>query len=331
MKSASTQAKVLPRRSLPLALLLSALPLLAAAQPYPAKPLRLVVAFPPGGGADVVARAVATKMSEPLGQPVVVENRGGASGNIGTDAVAKSAPDGYTLLLGTAANVINTAGGLKLNHDFLRDFAPVVLFVKNQNVLVAHPSVPAANAKELIALARAKPGALNYGSYGNGSSSHLAGELFRQLAQVSVTHVPYKGAAPAITDLIAGQVQLVFADVAVALQHIRAGKLRAMALGSPKRFEGLADVPTFEESGLTGYEAGGFLGLMAPAGTPPAIVSRLNDAAVKSLAANDLRERLIGLGATPIGGTPAEFGVYLKAEIDKWTRVIKAGGISLDQ
>jgi len=305
------------------------------AQTFPTRPVRLVVAFPPGGGADVVARTVGAKMIDVLGQNVIVDNRAGASGNIGTDAVAKSTADGYTLLLGTAANVINSAaaslGGAKLNHDFLKDFAPVILLVKNQNVLVAHPSVPAKTVPELIVLARSKPGALNFGSYGTGSSSHLAGELFRQMAQVNITHVPYKGAAPAVNDLLAGQVQLVFADVAVVLQHVRAGKLRAIALGSPKRFEGLPEVPTFDESGLPGYEAGGFLGIMTPVGAPPDAVSRLHDSAAKALAAPDVRERLIAIGATPIGGTPAEFGTYLRAEVDKWARVIKTGNISLEQ
>ncbi|MGI8895471.1 MAG: tripartite tricarboxylate transporter substrate binding protein [Casimicrobiaceae bacterium] len=296
---------------------------------YPNKPVHLVVGFPPGGGADVVARAVAAKMSEQLGQPIVVENRAGASGNIGADAVVKSPADGYMVYLATASNAISAGaaanGSLKLNYELLKDFMPVLLLVRNQNVLVANPSVSVSNARDLIALARSKPGVLNFGSYGTGSSSHLAGELFRQMAGVNLTHIPYKGAAPLVTDLLGGQVELGFVDVAVVLPHIRSGKLKAIAIGSTRRFEGLPDVPTFEESGVPGYEASGWLGLMVPAGTPSEAVSRLRDAAVKSLAAPDLRERLTSLGVTPAPDT--EFSAFLRAEIGKWRQVLRVGGI----
>jgi len=317
-----------------LSLLFTALSCVAFAQSaaYPSKPVHIVVGFPPGGGADVVARAVAGKMNEFLGQPVIVENRAGASGNIGAEAVAKSPPDGYMVYLATASNGISAGGvangNLKLNYDIQKDLVPVVLLVRNQNVLVTNASVPVSNVRELIGLARSKPGALNFGSYGTGSSSHLAGELFRQMAGVDITHIPYKGAAPLVTDLLGGQVELGFVDVAVVLPHIRSGKLKAIAIGSTRRFDGLPNVPTFEESGVAGYEASGWLGLMVPAGTPAEAITRLRDAAQKALAAPDLRERLTGLGVTPAAGTSEEFAAFLRSEIAKWTQVLRVGGIT---
>ncbi len=300
------------------------------AQGFPAKPVHIVVPFPPGGGTDVVARAVAPTMSEALGQPVIVENRAGAGGNIGTDAVAKAAPDGYTLLVASAATAINNTLAKNISWQVTRDFAPVALLVINQSLLVAHPSVPASSVKELVALAKAKPGQVSYGSYGNGSSAHLIGELFKMMAGVDLLHVPYKGAAPAVNDLLGGQVNLVFADVAAVLPHVKSGKLKPLGIGSSRRFDGLPDVPTISEAGVAGFEAGGFLGLVAPAGTPPAAVSALNGAVLKSLHSPKVRESLVALATVPMGGTPEDFGRHLRAEVEKWARVIRAGNVKVD-
>ena len=299
----------------------------ALAQSYPSKPVRVVVPFPPGGGTDIVARTVTPRMAEILGQPFIIENRAGAGGNIGTEAAAKSPADGYTLLVASASTAINTTLIPNLPWDLSRDFAPVVLMVVNNHLLAAHPSLPANNVQELLALARAKPGYITYASYGPGSSAHLTAELFKLMAGVDLLHVPYKGAAPAVNDLLGGQVHIMFADVAALLPHIKSGKLKALGIGATKRFEGLPDVPTIAESGVPGFEAGGFLGLVAPAGTPPAVINALNAAAQKSLAMPDVRERLIALASPPVGGTPEQFGQHIKREMDKWARVIRAANI----
>jgi tripartite-type tricarboxylate transporter receptor subunit TctC len=299
----------------------------ALAQSYPAKPIRVIVPFPPGGGTDIVARTVTPKMAEILGQPFVIENRAGAGGNIGTELVAKAPADGYTLLVASASSAINTTLVPNLSWDLSRDFAPVVLLVVNNHLLAAHPSVPANNVQELLALARAKPGQVTYASYGSGSSAHLTAELFKLMTGVDLLHVPYKGAAPAVNDLLGGQVNIIFADVAAMLSHIKSGKLKALGIGSLKRFEGLPDVPTIAESGVPGFEAGGFLGLVAPAGTPRAVINALNAAGQKSLAMPDVRDRLLALASPPVGGTPEQFGQHVKREIDKWARVIRAANI----
>ncbi|OGA86858.1 MAG: hypothetical protein A3G27_16470 [Betaproteobacteria bacterium RIFCSPLOWO2_12_FULL_66_14] len=300
------------------------------AQTFPAKPVRIVVPFPPGGGTDVVARTVAPKMQELLGQTVLVENRAGAGGNIGTDFVAKSPADGYTLLVASAATAINNTLAKNISWELTRDFAPVVLLVLNQSLLAAHPSVPVANVRELIALAKAKPGHVTFASYGNGSSAHLIGELFKMMAGVDLLHVPYKGAAPAVNDLLGGQVNILFADVAAILPHAKAGKVRPLGIGSAKRFGGLPEVPTIAEAGVPGFEGGGFLGLVAPAGTPRDVINTLNAAAVKSLAMPDVNERLNALASPPVGESPEHFGRHLRSEIDKWARVIRAGNIKVD-
>ena len=297
------------------------------AQSFPSKPIRVVVPFPPGGGTDIVARTVTPKMAQILGEPFVIENRAGAGGNIGTEGVAKSPADGYTLLVASASTAINTTLIPNLPWDFSRDFAPVVLMVVNNHLLAAHPSVPASNVQELLALARAKPGAITYASYGPGSSAHLTAELFKLMAHVDLLHVPYKGAAPAVNDLLGGQVNIMFADVAALLPHLKSGKLKALGIASAKRFEGLPEVPTIAESGVPGFEAGGFPGLIAPAGTPPAVINALNAAGQKSLAMPDVRERLLALASPPVGGTPEQFGQHIKREIDKWARVIRAANI----
>ena len=299
----------------------------ALAQTYPSKPIRVVVPFPPGGGTDIVARTVTPKMAEILGQPFIIDNRAGAGGNIGTEQVAKSPADGYTLLVASASSAINTTLVPNLSWELSRDFAPVILMVVNNHLLAAHPSVPANNVAELLALARSKPGSITYASYGPGSSAHLTAELFKLMAHVDLLHVPYKGAAPAVNDLLGGQVNIIFADVAALLPHIKSGKLKALGIGSTRRFEGLPDVPTIAESGVPGFEAGGFLGLVAPAGTPAAVINALNAAGQKSLAMPDVRERLLSLASPPVGGTPGEFGQYMKREIDKWARVIRAANI----
>ena len=303
----------------------------AQAPAYPARPVHIVVGFPPGGGADVVARSVAARMGEFVGQPVLVENRAGASGNIAAAAVAKSAPDGYLVYLATASNAINAGaalnGSLKLDYDVQKDLRPVVLLVRNQNVLVANPALPAANLRELINLARNQPGKLNFGVMA--PSSQLAGELLRQMAGISIVDILYKGAAPVVTDLVGGQVELAILDVVAALPHIRSGKLRALAVTSGRRFEGLPDVPTIAEAGVAGYEAIGWLGLMVPAATPNDVVARLRDAATRALAGGEIRERLAGLAVTPAAGGSDEFGAFLRSEIEKWARVLRTGGIVL--
>jgi len=299
----------------------------ALAQSFPSKPIRVVVPFPPGGGTDIVARTVTPKMAEILGQPFIIENRAGAGGNIGTEAAAKSPADGYTLLVASASTAINTTLIPNLPWDLSHDFAPVVLLVVNNHLLAAHPSLPANNVQELLVLARAKPGYITYASYGPGSSAHLTAELFKLMAGVDLLHVPYKGAAPAVNDLLGGQVNIMFADVAALLPHIKSGKLKALGIAATKRFEGLPDAPTIAESGVPGFEAGGFLGLVAPAGTPLAVINALNAAAQKSLAMPDVRERLIALASPPVGGTPEQLGRHIKREIDKWARVIRAANI----
>jgi tripartite-type tricarboxylate transporter receptor subunit TctC len=302
----------------------------ALAQNFPNKPIRIIVPFPPGGGTDVVARTVAPKMQDLLGQPVLVENRAGAGGNIGTEAVAKSPADGYTLLVASAATAINNTLTKNLSWELTKDFSPVVLLVLNQSLLAAHPSVPVLNVRELIALAKAKPGQVSFASYGNGSSAHLIGELFKMMAGVDLLHIPYKGAAPAVNDLLGGQVNILFADVAAILPHAKAGKVKPLGIGSAKRFGGLPDVPTIAEAGVPGFEGGGFLGLVAPAGTPRDAIATLNAAAVKTLAVPEISERLNGLASPPVGESPEYFGRHLRAEIDKWAKVIRAGNVKSD-
>jgi tripartite-type tricarboxylate transporter receptor subunit TctC len=298
---------------------------------FPNRPVRIVVGFPAGGGADVVARAVADKFNEILGQPGMVENRAGASGNIAADYVARSLADGHTLYLATASNSINTAaaitGSMKLSYDLQKDLRPVVMLVRNQNVLVANPKLPVSNLRELIELAKSEPGKLNFGVMT--AASQLAGELFRQMAKVDIVDIPYKGAAPVVTDLLGGQVELAILDVAVALPQLRAGTLKALAVTSTERFDGLPDVPTFAEAGVPGYEATGWLGLMAPEGTPPAVVSRLREAATKALAYPDVAARLSQFGVTPAAGSSEEFAEFLRADVNKWTKVLRVGNIRL--
>jgi tripartite-type tricarboxylate transporter receptor subunit TctC len=299
----------------------------AFAQSYPTKPIRMIVAYPPGGGTDIVGRMVAQKLSENFGQTVVIDNRGGAAGNIGSEIAARSAPDGYTVLMGNVApNAINVSLYAKLAYDPVRDFAPVSLVASTPNVLVVQPSLAVKTVGDLVALAKAKPGTLNYPSAGLGSSSHLAGELFDSIAAVKMVHIPYKGGGPALTDLLGGQVQLMFATLPAAMPHVKSGKLRAIAVTSAKRSQALPELPTIGET-LKGYEASTWYGLLAPAGVPRAVVIALNAQIVKILGVAETQGRLLAQGFEPVGGAPEEFGAYIKSEIAKWARVIKAAGI----
>ncbi|HEY6720356.1 MAG TPA: tripartite tricarboxylate transporter substrate binding protein [Burkholderiales bacterium] len=300
----------------------------AQAQGYPAKPIRMIVAYPPGGGTDIVGRMVAQKLSEALGYSVVVENRGGASGNIGTELAARAAPDGYTILMGNVApNAINVSLFKSLPFDPVADFAPVSLVASTPNILVVHPSTPVRAVKELVALAKAKPGTLNFASAGVGSSSHLAGELFRILAGADIVHVPYKGAGPAMVDVLSGQVQLYFATMPAAMPHVKSGRLAPVAVTSAMRSQILPDLPTIAQSGVPGYEASTWYGVLVPAHTPGAAIARLHENIARILAVPETRERLADQGFEPIGNSPEEFGAYIKSEIAKWSKVIGDAGI----
>jgi tripartite-type tricarboxylate transporter receptor subunit TctC len=306
--------------------------LLANAQaPYPNKPIRLVVPFPAGGTTDILARAAAQRLTETTGQPVVVDNRPGAGGNIGAELVAKSAPDGYTLLMGTVGtHAINASLYARMPFDHMRDFAPVILVAGVPNVLVVNPSVPANSVQELIAYGKANPGKLNFASSGSGTSIHLAGELFKTMSGVQMTHVPYKGSAPALADLIGGQVQLMFDNLPSALPQIKAGKLRALAVTSAQRSAALPDVPTVAEGGLPGFDATSWFGILAPAGTPKDIIAKLNGEVAKWLASAEAKEKLASQGAIAAGQSPEDFTRHIAAETAKWQKVVKDSGAKVD-
>jgi len=298
----------------------------AFAQTYPDRPVRMVVPYAAGGGVDIVARAVGQELGKRLGQPVLVENRTGAGSNIGSDFVAKAAPDGYTLLMASPANAINVSLYKSMPYDTRRDLAPVALVGAVPSVLVANPAFPANTVGELVSLAKAKPGGLSYGSGGNGTSEHLAAEMFKSLAGVDILHVPYKGGANAMTDVIGGQISLMFTNMLGAMPHIRSGKLKALGIADSRRSPSLPEVPTFAEAGIKDLEVSVWWGVMAPAATPAAVVARLNRDIVASLEAPELRARLDTMGARIIGGTPAQFGAFLAGEIDRWGRAVKASG-----
>jgi tripartite-type tricarboxylate transporter receptor subunit TctC len=302
----------------------------ALAQEYPAKPIRLVVPFPPGGGTDFMARAVMQKVGESLGGTVVVENRGGAGSSIGTEIVAHSPGDGYTLLIVSGAHAINPSIYPKLPYDSVRDFAPVTMFVSGPQLLVVHPSVPAKSVKDLVALAKARPGEITYASAGIGTPPHLAGELFKTMAHVNIVHVPYKGNGTAYIDLIGGHVSVMFPNVATATAHVRAGRLRALAVTTKIRTPVAPDLPTIAESGVPGYEVSSWYGLLAPAGTPAAIVSRLQSEVAKVMRSPDISQKLTSQGLDIVGSTPDEFAALIKAEIAKWAKVAKASGARVD-
>lgn len=300
----------------------------AAAQSYPAKPVRIVVPFAAGGGTDIVARALGAKLGEALGQTFIVENRAGAAGAIGAEFAAKSAPDGYTLLMGSSGPIVlNPSLQAKLSYDPLRDFTPVALITTMPFLTVVHPSLPVRSVKELIAFAQARPGQLNYASPGSGSSTHLATELFKAMARVDIVHVAYKGVAPATTDLISGQVQMLTGDLNTLTPHVKSGRMRPLAVTGAKRSSVMPDLPTIAEAGVPGYEASGWFGMLAPAGTLPQIVRRLNGEIVNALASEDLRVRLAGLGGEVAGGTPEQFGDHLRREIAKWSKIIRTLGL----
>jgi len=300
----------------------------AAAQGYPTKAIRMIVPFPPGGPNDILGRVVAQKLTEQLGQQVVIDNRGGAGGTIGAELAARAVPDGYTLLLGgTASLSINPGLHRKLPYDPLKDFAPVSLVGTAPSILVTHPSLPVKAVRDVIALARAKPGQLNFASAGIGTPPHLAGELFKSMAGVDMVHVPYKGGGPALVDLIAGQVNMYFSGISAALPLVKDGKLRGIAVTSAKRTALMPDTPTIAESGLPGYEVGNWYAIVAPAATPKAIVMRLNHEIVTALAVQDVKKRFVELAADPVGSTPEELLKYNRSEIAKWAKVIKSAGI----
>jgi tripartite-type tricarboxylate transporter receptor subunit TctC len=314
-----------------LAIALAAPALAAQAQAYPNKPIRLVCPFPPGGAVDIASRAVAHELSQILGQPVTVDNRPGAGGNIGAEITAKSPPDGYTLLMTTSGIMaINPALYSKLAFDPLKDFAPVSMVVSLNNVLVVNPSVPAKSVQDVIALAKAQPGKLTYASSGNGTSIHLSGELFKSMTGVDMLHIPYKGSSPAVTDLLGGQVNMMFDNIPSSLPHIKAGKLRALAVTGAKRSPLLPDLPTIAEAGVPGYDSYVWFGMVAPAGTPPDVIARLNAALAKAATTPSFRDRLTEQGYDVLSSTPAQMTDSIRSEMAKWSKIVKASGAKVD-
>ena len=303
---------------------------LALAQSYPTRQVRIVVPFPPGGTTDILARTIGARLSAPLGQPVVIENRPGAGGNIAADHVAKSAPDGYTLIMGTSSLAISQSLYKKLTYDLVQDFAPITQAVNYTNLLVVHPSAGVKSVDELLKLARAKPGSLSYGTAGNGTPPHMTGELFKAYTSVNIVHIPYKGGAPAIADLIAGQIPMMFDNVPPLLPHVRAGKIQALAVTSLARIAVLPDVPTLHELGLKDFDAVGWNGLLAPAGTPRDIVARLNTEVVRVLRIPEVRDQLTSQGADIVGNSPEQFAAWIRAEVKKWAEVVKVSGAKID-
>ena len=301
-----------------------------SAQTYPTKPVRFIVPYAPGGGADVMARIVAPRLGAALGQQIIIDNRGGAGGNIGSEAGAKAPPDGYTLLLGAAALTINVSLYSRLNFDPVKDLTPIALLAKSPNIVVVHPSLPVASVKDLIALARARPGQLNYASAGSGTTPHLAAELFKTMAKVQIVHVPYNGTSPAMVALMAGEVTLALAPALPVLPHVQSGRLRALAITSVTRMPSLPNLPTVSEAALPGFESAQWYGVLVPAGTPAAIVSRLNAEIVKIMRLPDVNEQMTRQGSIVVGSTPEEFSAYIRAEIDKWAKVVKASGAKVE-
>jgi tripartite-type tricarboxylate transporter receptor subunit TctC len=297
----------------------------AHAQSYPVKPIRLVVGFTPGGGVDINARLLSPKLHEYLGQNVIVENRPGAGTNIANEFVARSAPDGYTLLINTAAIVINLSLYKKVNYE-AKDFVPVSMFSQSPNILTVHPSLPVKNVKDLVALAKAKPGAMNFSSAGSGTTQHLTGELFKLRTGTKIVHVPYKGSAPSLTALLGGEVEMTFANIPAISSHVKSKRLRALANAGSKRANQMPDLPTLKESGINGVEVVVWYGIFAPAATPRETVSALSGAIAKAARSPDVRERLLGQGAEPVGNTPEEFAKLYREELARWAEVVKVSG-----
>lgn len=302
----------------------------AHAQNYPTKPIRMVVPSVAGGILDTVARTVAGKLSERLGQQVIIDNRPGAGSTIGSDIVAKSAPDGYTIAMVATSHAINPGVYSKLPYDTLKDFAPITHGVNLTNALVVHPSLPVNNVKELIALAKSQPGKLTFGSAGNGQSNHLSGELLKIMAGIDMTHVPYKGSAPALTDVLAGNISMMFVDILSALPHVKAGKLRLLAVTGFKRSAAVPEYPTVDESGVQGFNGNSWLGLVGRAGTPKEIIAKLSAETTKILQSPEVRERFLAQGVETVGGTPEQYQAFIEAEIPRWARAAKASGAKVD-
>jgi len=303
----------------------------AIAQSWPARPVRLISPFAPGGGADITSRAVAQKLTGLLGQQVIVDNRGGAGGMLGVDLAAKSPADGYTLVMGTIGPIaINPSLLSKMPYDPIRDLAPISQAAVAVNVLVVHPSLPVKSVKEFIALAKSRPKDLNYGSSGSGAADHLAGELFNAMVKVKMTHVPYKGGAPAMLDLVGGNVQLVFSTLSTATAAIEGNRVRALAVAGSQRFAGMPDLPTMSEAGLKGFEVNNWYGLFAPAGTPKDIITRVSADAGKALSMADVKKRLMEAGIIAESSSPEAFAAYIRAETDKWGKVIRDANIKAD-
>ncbi|HZN23683.1 MAG TPA: tripartite tricarboxylate transporter substrate binding protein [Burkholderiales bacterium] len=315
-----------------LALVVAALPYTSsAADAYPTKPVRFVVTFPPGGPTDTIVRLIGQRLTDLWGHPMILDNRGGAGGIVGTEIVARAAPDGYSFLVGTAGGMtINPALQPKLSYDPFRDFAPVGMLVNNPQILVAHPSIAAKNVKELVALAKSKPGQLNFASAGTGTATHLGLELLKLTTGMDAVHVPYKGGAPAVTDLMAGQVQLLWVSIPSVLPHVKAGRLRAVAVSTSKRSASAPDIPTVAESGYPGFEYSNWNALFAPAKTSPTVVKQVNAAIVKILSETDVAQKLIAIGADPAPGTPEDLARYMRADNERWKKVIRTAGIKPD-
>jgi tripartite-type tricarboxylate transporter receptor subunit TctC len=303
----------------------------AAADPYPTKPIRIIVPFPPGGPADALARTVGDRLAQSMGQSVVIDNRPGAGGNIGMELGAKAAPDGHTLILAPAGNLtVNPSLYRNVPYDVGRDFAPVTVIAAVPNVLVVNPQLPASNLGELIAYAKANPGKLNYSSPGPGSGAHLAGELLRSSAGIDIMHVPYNGIAPAVTAVVSGDVQIMFAGSPSALPQAASGKLRAIAVASAKRIAAAPSIPTMDESGLPGFDVTSWYSIVAPAGTPPAVVDRLQKEIARALDNAEVKAKLAALGAEPVGNSPAEFAAMIKVEAAKWGKIVKDANIRVE-
>jgi tripartite-type tricarboxylate transporter receptor subunit TctC len=301
------------------------------AQTYPAKPIRFYTPYPPGGTTDILARLIGAKLYESWGQPVIVDAKPGAGGNIGTDFVAKSPADGYTILMGASGPLaINVSLFSKLPYDPVKDLAPVILTASVPLILVTHPSLPAKNVKEFIALMKSRPGQFNYASAGPGSPQHLTAEMFKFMAKVDMAHIPYKGSGPAIVDLVGGQIPFAFESMIPVLPHVKAGKLRALAVTSAKPSPVLPEIPTVAESGVPGFESIAWYGVVAPAGTPRDIIAKLNAEMARILNLPDIKQRLIEMGSPPVAGTPDQFGALIKSEIVKWGKVVKQAHVSLD-
>jgi tripartite-type tricarboxylate transporter receptor subunit TctC len=314
------------------ALVVAGLPSRAvAADAYPSKAIRMVVPFPAGGTTDILGRIAGQKITEALGQQVIIDNRGGAGGNIGTELVAKSPPDGYTLLTDPGSTLtINPHAYSRLGFDPVKDFAPITILAEVPNILEVHPSMPVKNVKELIALAKSKPGQINYASTGAGQSTHLSMELFKSMAHIDINHIPYKGSAPALVDLIGGHVTVMFDNMPTSLPHVRAGKLRAIAVSTAKRSFALPQLPTVAESGLPGFEVSVWFSVLAPAATPRDIVQKLNAVLVKALQSPDVKQRLAEQGAEPVGNTPEQFATTIQRDLAKWAKVVKDANVKLD-